>query len=157
MRYRLAMIILLIFFGMSSCENYTSCSGTTGTSLGIGFFQVRDSVESDTIPPAMTVLGIGQTGSFYYKSGGRPAIRLPLNQNADSTVFYIQPDSLSKGDTLVVLYERKLHFVSAGCGFATYFTLDTIRYTRHSIDSLAIPVKTITTTDANNVKIYYNP
>lgn len=156
MRYRLA-IIILILSGMTSCENYSSCSGTTATSLGIGFYQVKDSVESDSIPPAVTVVGIGRAGNFYTKSAGRSFIRLPLNQTADSTAFYIQPDSLSQGDTLVVQYQTKLHFVSAGCGFATYFTLDTIRYTRHNIDSLAIPVKTITTTDANNVKIYYNP
>ncbi len=150
------IFLFLILSALASCENYTSCSGTVGTSMGISFHQIMDSTESDTILPALTVTGIGRTGSFYAKDTGLQIIRLPLSEIADSTAFYIQPDTTVQGDTIHILYNRNLHFVSSGCGFATYFNIDTIKYTRHSIDSIAIPVKTITTTDAKNVKIYYN-
>ena len=150
------IFLFLILSTLASCENYTSCSGTVGTSMGISFNQIIDSTESDTIPPTLTVTGIGRTGSFYARDSGLQIIRLPLSQIADSTAFYIQPDTTAQGDTINILYRRNLHFVSSGCGFATYFNIDTIKYTRHSIDSIAIPVKTITTTDAKNVKIYYN-
>ncbi|HUX84361.1 MAG TPA: DUF6452 family protein, partial [Chitinophagaceae bacterium] len=82
-------------------------------------------------------------------------VSLSLDQNQDSTSYYINPDSTGGGDTVLIRYSRKLHLVSPACGFVTFFHIDTILATRHHIDSIAIQTRDINTTYVENILLFY--
>jgi hypothetical protein len=102
------------------------------------------------------MFGIGREDSLLADSTAMSRIYVPLNQNADSTGFFLQPDSTSHhGDTIILHYKRSLQFVSSGCGFTTFYTIDTVYSTYHYIDSISVANNKIITTNATNLKIYY--
>ncbi|HEX5552913.1 MAG TPA: DUF6452 family protein [Chitinophagaceae bacterium] len=139
-----------------SCEDYKDCNSPVATSLGIHFYHLVDGVERDSILPALTMYGIGRSDSLLADTAAVDRLYVPLNPNADSTGFFLQPDStMAHGDTLTVAYTHSLQFVSSGCGFTTFYDIDTVYYTTHYIDSIAVPTKKIITTNATNLKIYY--
>lgn len=147
-----AVIPMLLF----SCENYKDCNAPVQTSLGIGFFQMLNGTPQDSTLPALTMFGIGRADSLLYYQSPVQNITVPLNANTDTTAFYVQPDStMTTGDTLTLTYTRSLQFVSSGCGFTTFYHIDTVFSTYHLIDSIAITAKTINTTNVTNIQIYY--
>lgn len=159
MQLRSILFLFLIICGASllfSCEDYKDCNAPVDTSLGLGFYQIVNQREKDSTLPSATLYGIGKEDSLVANKTAIRQIRLPLNQTRDITQFFIRPDStLQKGDTITIQYVRNLHFVSSGCGFTTFYKLDTAYSTRYYIDSIALVNKKITTTNATNLKIYY--
>lgn len=146
----------LVILTLPSCDDYKDCNNPVDTYLGIGFYQVLNDLEEDSTLPALTMYGIGREDSLLADKEPISSVYVPLKQTLDSTSFYICPDStLSTGDTLTVKYRRERHFVSAGCGFTTFYTLDTVYATRHYIDSIILQTPTINTNNAKNLKIYY--
>lgn len=53
------------------------------------------------------------------------------------------------------MYTRSLNFVSSGCGFTTFYNIDSVVATRHYLDSVVIATQKVITTNATNLKIYY--
>lgn len=152
----LYIFCFLITCSLFSCENYKDCNSPVQTSLGIGFFQMVNGTSQDSTLPALTMYGIGRADSLLADSASYSSIYLPLNQNVDTTAFFIQPNSPSAiGDTITIKYKRSLQFVSSGCGFTTFFNIDTVYSTYHFIDSLSLTTKNIVTSNAINIQIYY--
>lgn len=150
------IVLISVILGIASCEDYKDCNAPVETSCGIGFYQILNGTEEDTTLPALTMFGIGREDSLLADTLPAASIAVPLDQHLDTTRFFLQPDStLSNGDTLTVIYTRTLHFVSSGCGFTTFYDIDTAFSTHHYVDSMAIPTKKIVTTNATNVKLYY--
>lgn len=146
---------MIICFGFS-CENYKDCNSPVQTSLGIRFYTFFRGRETDTTLPALTLYGIGKKDSLLEAATPANGIFVPLNAAADSTRFFLRPDTTATaGDTLGVYYTRDLRFISSGCGFTTLYHIDTVYYTTHYIDSVAVATKKIITTNATNLKIYY--
>lgn len=149
-------VVVLLIAIMVSCENYKDCNSPVETSLGISFNQIVNYEDADSTLPALTMFGIGREDTLLADDAATSNIYVPLNQNVDISMFYIQPDStMNTGDTLTLKYKRTLSFVSSGCGFATLFNLDTAYATHHLIDSIALVNSKIVTSNAINVKIYY--
>lgn len=139
-----------------SCEDYKDCNSPVKTSLGLGFYQMLNQEAADSTLPALTLYGIGHKDSLLADEESKRQIFVPLNQNKDSSSFFLQSDSTKQnGDTIKVTYNRDLHFVSSGCGFTTFYQLDTVTSTYHYIDSIALVNKKIITTNAINLKIFY--
>lgn len=150
------ILTMLAIAFLASCENYKDCNSPVETSLGINFNQIVNDADADSTLPALTMYGIGRQDTLLANEATAPNIYVPLDQNADVTRFYLQPDStMTNGDTLTVAYKRTLSFVSSGCGFATFYNLDTAYATHHYIDSVALVNSKIVTANAINVKIYY--
>lgn len=146
----------LITCSLFSCENYKDCNSPVQTALGIGFYEMINGTPQDSTLPALTMYGIGRADSLLADSISTSTVYIPLNQHADTAAFFLQPDSASTiGDTVTVKYKRSLQFVSSGCGFTTFFNIDTVYSTYHFIDSIALTTKSIVTTNAVNVQIYY--
>lgn len=153
------LLLALFMTGIAalvSCENYKNCNSPTDASLGISFASYRQGLAADTSLPALVLYGLGRQDSLL--SDGAPArqIFVPLDPATDSSRFYIQPDSsASAADTLTVLYRPDRHFVSAGCGFTYFYAIDSIRYTRHLIDSAALLASHVNTSHATQITLYY--
>jgi hypothetical protein len=151
-QYAILGIIICLGF---SCENYKDCNSPVQTSLGIHFYRMLRGREADTTLPALTMYGIGRKDSLLADSTASGSIFVPLDASRDTTAFFLAPDSTGAGDTLTVSYTRDLQFISSGCGFTTLYHIDTVYYTIHRIDSVAVPTRKIITTNATNLKIYY--
>jgi hypothetical protein len=138
-----------------SCSNdVTLCESSTSAVLGLGFYQMQDGFAVDTLVPAAIIMGMGNPDSLYNEVSTSSVI-LPLNQNSDTSSFYVKPDSTGIGDTLSVVYTRKLHLVSPACGFVTYFHIDTLFTTYHNIDSLSLESPNINTFNVENIRIFF--
>jgi hypothetical protein len=152
----LLSLLSLVMGLLVCCEDYKDCNSPVETSLGIRFYRQTHDTDQDTTLPGLTVYGIGRADSLLADTLPASSLFVPLRQDMDTTAFFLKPDSTRHtGDTLTLAYTRTLHFISSGCGFTTYYQLDTVYSTRHFIDSLAVPQKKIVTTHATNVKLYY--
>jgi Family of unknown function (DUF6452) len=147
-----AVCITILF----SCNNDIQiCEVPTLVQSGIGFYHAVDSTDiTDTLLPQLSIVGIGAADTLYNQTEAY-SVTLPLNQNADSSRFIIFPDTTSIGDTVTLRYNRQPNFLSPGCGFVTFFTIDTVIATTHHIDSAVIENKSITNNYVENVKLYY--
>lgn len=155
-RFFLYSLVLIVIVAAVSCEDYKDCNSPVDTPMGIGFFQIIDGQEADSTLPALTIFGLGREDSLLADKFAARNIFVPLDKNLDTTRFFLQPDStMVNGDTLTVEYTRSLSFVSSGCGFTTFYHIDTVICTTHYVDSIALANKKIITTNATNVKLYY--
>lgn len=155
---RLLLLAMLMagIAGLVSCENYKNCNSPTEVSLGLAFGSYRGGITADSSLPALVLYGMGREDSLLYQGVSAQQVSLPLNPYMDSTRFVIQPDSsVAVQDTLTVIYQPNRHFVSAGCGFTYFFALDSIRYTRHLIDSVALLATPVNTSHATQLIVYY--
>jgi len=149
-------LLITVIAAAVSCEDYKDCNSPVETSLGVGFYQLINGTEEDSTLPALTMFGIGREDSLLADTLPAASMYVPLNQNLDTARFFLQPDStLTNGDTLTVMYKRSLQFVSSGCGFTTYYDIDSVACTAHYVDSIVLATKKIVTTNAINVKLYY--
>lgn len=146
---------LISWISISSCnDDVTLCESSTSTVMGIGFYELVDGQPLDTALPAITIYAIGKSENLFMDSS-LSSVKLPLNPNADTSSFYIQSDSTSMADTITITYTRQLRLISPACGFVTFFNIDTLFGTRHSIDSIYLEDKIINTSNVENLQIYY--
>jgi len=138
-----------------ACEDETKvCDQTLRTDTRIHFKYDSLDVVRDTIMPKVTLFALGKDS--IYKKQPLGDLFLPLSQTEDESRFYLKVDSALVADTLTFRYKRTPHFISAGCGFSTYFTIDTVLTTRNTVDSLKINQKEVTTSNDTHITLHFN-
>lgn len=144
----------LLFFTAAACENETEvCDQTLRTDLRIRFAHDSAGIVRDTIMPKVTVFAIGRDS--IYKRQPLGSIFLQLSPLADESRYHLKVDSALVADTLTFRYKRKANFVSPGCGFTTFFSIDTLIATRNTIDSVQINKKEVTTGNDTHYTLYF--
>lgn len=94
------------------------------------------SADSSLPNPRWTAIDSQVTLVFPRKTAG---FSLPLNPNADSARYVVQPDSaLSTFDTITFYYNRKLQFLSNACGYTYFFSLKNVKATGYNVDSVRL-------------------
>ncbi|PUZ27704.1 hypothetical protein DCM91_05685 [Chitinophaga costaii] len=152
--YWYVLLLPLLFL---ACEDQTKvCDQTLRSDFKMNFRHDIDSTDSqiDTALPKCTIYALGKD-SIYRKTRDVTYATLTLDPLHDTSAFYVQADSTSKADTLTLIYTRSPHFVSAGCGFTTFFGLTSVTCTHHSVDSLRLLQPQITTTNDTHVTLYF--
>ncbi|MBV8255229.1 MAG: hypothetical protein JO154_21685 [Chitinophaga sp.] len=140
--------------GMAACENETKvCDQTLRADLHIGFRHDSAGIVRDTIFRAVTTLALNR--DTLLKNNSTNNIYFPLSPVADSSQFMLKIDSLLQGDTLTFRYKRTPVFISAGCGFGTTYTIDTVLFTTHLIDSVKFINKSVTNSNDTHLYIFY--
>lgn len=84
---------------------------------------------------------------------------LSLSSVADSCQWLMATDSVNF-DTLSFYYQRKLKFLSNACGYAYFYSLDSVRYSNvfNTIDSILITNNSVTNdVNTKHLKIYIHP
>ncbi|SEW05887.1 hypothetical protein SAMN05428988_1663 [Chitinophaga sp. YR573] len=150
------LFLILLFTAFVACEDETkTCDQTLLADLGINF--KKDSLDGyinkDTIWPKVTLYALGK--DTILSSVARSSVFISLSPLADSSRFYLKLDSTKTPDTLTFRYTRKPNFVSAGCGFATFFTLDTVISTYHTIDSIHINNKEVNSSNDTHLSLFF--
>ncbi|HVI43295.1 MAG TPA: DUF6452 family protein [Chitinophaga sp.] len=156
------LLACFIFAAFMACENETKvCDQTLSTNLRANFkrdtaIRIRDTVIhriTDTIMPKVVMRAVGRD-SLLYNRVATQNIFAPLSPIADSSRYSLQLDSALVSDTLTFRYKRSTHFISPGCGFGTYFLLDTVLTTHNTIDSLVINLKSVTSSNDTHLTLF---
>ncbi|QHS61156.1 DUF6452 family protein [Chitinophaga agri] len=157
MKYISGIIAILFLSVFAACEDETkTCDQTLISDLGMNFKKdtLNGYLVKDTTWPKVTFYAIGND-SVLVKRQPRNSIFTALDPANDTCRFYLQLDSIATPDTLTFRYKRKPSFVSAGCGFATFFTLDTVITTHNTIDSLHINNKEVNSTNDTHISLFF--
>jgi len=144
---------MLVF---AACEDETkTCDQTLVSDMGMNF--KKDTLDGflvkDTIWPKVTFYALGK--DTLVRRQPRSSLFFSLDPLADSSRFYLQLDSIAIPDTLTFRYKREPSFVSAGCGFATFYTLDTVLCTYNTIDKIEILQREVTSTNDTHVSLFF--
>jgi hypothetical protein len=147
----LGFSLAAVFF---ACENETKvCDQTLRNDLHAHFQRDSAGIVRDTVMPKVTLYAFGR--DTIYKQQPLKDIFMELSPLADSSQFYLKVDSALVADTLTFRYQRVQHFISPGCGFGTYFNLDTVIATRHTIDSVVINNKSVTSSNDTHLTLFF--
>jgi hypothetical protein len=148
------LLTCFIFAGIIACENETKvCDQTLRNDLHTHFKRDSAGFLRDTIMPKVTALALGR--DTIYKKQALSDLFFQLSPIADSARFYLQVDSTAIPDTITFRYSRTKHFISPGCGFGTYFTLDTVISTTHTIGYLQINNKSVTSSNDTHLLLFF--
>lgn len=125
-------------------------------------FYSYDAQELPLVVDSISVFGIGQPADSMLLDSAVAVsqVYLPLRISQDSTQYVIRylQQSLSSprnNDTLTFVYRSYPYFASIDCGAMFNFSIDTCRYTRHVLDSVAVTVREITNEDVESVRLFY--
>lgn len=162
--------IALILFSLV-CSLYTACNrNNDGRSPCLEprryFLKLQTMQEADTgsagvavkLPSPVVGYVDTSTDSFYYGNVALSDFQGPLSAVADSTRWFIMPDTNNRSqlDTITFFYERKPVFLSTACGYAMVYSLKNIATTNYFIDSARIEKTEVTNaTDVIHVKVFY--
>jgi hypothetical protein len=153
MRYILLILLLAAF---AACEDETkTCDQTLLADLGINFKKdtLNGFLVKDTLWPKVTLMALGK--DTILSNVARSSVFISLSPKSDTSQFYLKLDSTKTPDTLTFYYTRKPSFVSAGCGFATFFTLNSVVSTYHTIDSIHINNKEVNSSNDTHLSLFF--
>ena len=152
MKYFSILFLLLLFV---ACDDETAiCDQTLSTLTRIQLSQDSAGIIRDTTMEDVILYALGR--DTIYNNLSLDMLFLQLAPMADSSRYYLKVDSFSVADTVLIRYKRSPHFVSPGCGFTTFFSLDTVITTRNTIDSAIILQKEVTTSDETHIDLRFN-
>ncbi|MCD7973561.1 MAG: DUF6452 family protein [Candidatus Azobacteroides sp.] len=144
-------LIATLFF---SCGD-TECSESTNATLAAVFYIDEDNISSGD---SLLVYGL-HNDSLLIKVSTPTIINFPLKLEEHTTSFVfdftgdLQVDLVK--DTVRFFHQNSPHFISEACGCAMFYTIDSIRYTRHKIDSIAVVNKDIINEELENIQIFF--
>lgn len=104
--------------------------------LQTGFYSAFSTTLKDTVLKDATVYGLGLDDVPLYNKQEVVKMYLPLSFEGDETVFVLNSSSLF--DTIWVVHSKELKFISRECGFTFDYKIDTVRYTKSFVDSVAL-------------------
>lgn len=147
----LTIIISGLFLLTLSCSPQ-SCIDETEALLKSSFFEYT-TLEA-AAPDSLTLHGLEMDSLIYLKSLAVQPGKFPLNPSSDNCVFILKINGIT--DTIVFRYSSYPHLVSKECGYTFYHNLDTAPlHTMNIIDSISVINSKITTTNEENIQIFY--
>ncbi|HUX95861.1 MAG TPA: DUF6452 family protein [Bacteroidales bacterium] len=146
-----AVIIISGFYLLQSSCLDLSCIDETEAYVKAGFYSY--SSYKPTIPDSLSLSGVNKDLFIYDKEKITPPVLIPLNDTTNNSLFVIKINGIT--DTIEFLYWSYPHLISKECGYSMFHTVDTIFYTKHSIDSISLINENITTSNVENISIYY--
>jgi hypothetical protein len=137
---------------LAACAGQDICLSNQHA-VQVSLLSVYSKTDKDT-SLAISAVGLGRQDSVY-SNDNLSQLFLPLSfeQEPDTTSFLVQFNKTI--DTLHFIHRKKLDFVSGECGYVFRFTLDSIWFSRNTLDSAIIIYPTIQYgEDATNVKLF---
>lgn len=129
-------------------------------SIGLAGFYSMSSKKSISID-SLTIFGVGAPGdSMILKNAASvKQVYLPMRMNVTQCKFVLHYDQKSLlstllNDTLTLNYEPIPYFASEECGAMYIYKINDFSFTKHIVDSVAIPSMMITNKDAETIEIY---
>ena len=156
-------IALLLGIG---CSVWSGCASEgcvdNRSSIPMAQFYSYDAQEAQLSIDSISIYGIGQPGDSMLLDSAVAVslVYLPLRFTHDTTRYVIRYDqqglsSPRYNDTLTFIYRAYPYFASIDCGAMYNFIIDTCRYTRNILDSVAVTVPEITNKNEESVRLFY--
>ncbi|MBR5639238.1 MAG: hypothetical protein IKW83_05680 [Muribaculaceae bacterium] len=148
----LAIILVVVFVGISSSCNNDNCIGnSTGIPLA-GFYNNDNAVTISNL----TVYGIGAPNdSVIIDKTSASSVYMPLRLSTNSCKYVLNYNTEGvDNDTITLGYDAIPYFESHECGAMYNFKITSMEHTSHAIDSVRIPDPMITNADVVSIKIY---
>ncbi|MGB8490241.1 MAG: DUF6452 family protein [Bacteroidales bacterium] len=147
--FLLAGVILTV---LSSCTPQ-ACFDETEAFLKASFYD--NTTKLQLAPDSLTLSGLGRdTALLYINSSGINPAQFPLEAARDSCTFIITINNIT--DSITFYYTNYPHLISKECGYTFFYDLiDTPRYTKNTIDYIYVNSKSITTSNEENIRIFY--
>lgn len=158
----LRALLLLGFAGFCSCTQENICLTPTLINMRGGFYRADTSnALLDSLQENAFIL-FGRDTLYIQVLKKSANFAFPLSQKSDSITFYFVADSSNivpnKIDTISLFYQRELQFISAACGFQTFYKINQVQYSKQVIDSIAMAGSTVNTDlNAEHLKIILKP
>lgn len=168
-------LFFLLLFSAVSCEKsgpecYEPISILTRNAFVIKQIQridtfLNDSTQLDTTiisyrdtalsSPVMFSIGL-PPNIIVYGSKNATQIGVPLKPNTGSIQYVLQYDTaLAVYDTFTYFYQTKNHFISNACGYTNNFYIDSIQWSSHVVDSVAILKREIVSGNDKQILLYF--
>ena len=143
---------------LSACGS----DGCTSNTASIPLAQLYSSSTLKAIAvDSISVYGIGAPGDSMIVRCGRSISQftMPLRTTVDETKYVIHYDQKAlsderNNDTITLRYKTDAMFDSKECGVVYAFEVSDFYYTRHLIDSMAMPYNRITNLTSVAVQLY---
>jgi len=137
---------------LTSCTTKNLCIEPTLVTMRGGFYYTDTSgVFKDSLVKNVNMV-FGSSLNYYQNIKKFNKFNFPLSQGQDSVLTIFQSDSSvvdeNTVDSIHWYYTRNLAFISTACGYQTNFTLVSVKYTRHVLDSIVIHNSAVSS-DAN--------
>jgi hypothetical protein len=153
MRLRIVVIGVVVpaFIWLVACQRDEACLSNQNA-VQAGFYSAWSTTDKDSTLSDVSVYGLGVTDSVYSDESLNDLF-LPLSFSGDTTGFVIGVKTLR--DTLWLVHQKELDFISGNCGYVFSFELDTILHTGAFIDSVVIDYSSVRYGEsAENIKLY---
>jgi hypothetical protein len=141
---------LMIFF--CSCVPQ-SCIEETEAYLKASYY---DNVTKKLVAPdSITVYGLNMDSTkIYNKATKVNPVLFPLNSSATNCIFIIKTNGIT--DTVEFQYSNYPHLLSKECGYTFFHHLENDpKHTNHAIKDIYTGNSTITTSNVENIRIFY--
>ncbi|MCD8310387.1 MAG: DUF6452 family protein [Prevotellaceae bacterium] len=152
-----ATLLSPIVGGLFSCSEEEDCSLSARASMVCGIYKMPSegsyTLHTDTID-SLTVTALGTDSVILNNQKNVTSITLPLRYTADSTVFVLNYGGRLR-DTLVVRQTNTPYFLSMDCGYQMKQAVNSVRYSRHLLDSLSIPNADADIYGTENLRLFY--
>ncbi len=158
------LLLVIMVISLPSCtQERQPCLVTKIASLKVRCVHLPTDtsqvVFTDTVlpKPVWGAVGDGVINSLIYSASS--TFTLSLSQVKDSCMWMITTDSFATSvDSIWFYYERKLNFISNACGYTYFFALDSVKTTKHNIDSIKILNNSVTNNvNTEQLKVYIHP
>lgn len=116
-----------------------------------------DSLQADStyatyaIWDSITVQGLGRDSVLYDNRKGITTLQLPLRP--DTTVTAYRLTYHGRTDTLYIIHNNDIQFISLACGEVIYHTIEGFRARGTWIDSIAMIDSTVQATAKDNIRL----
>jgi len=138
---------------MISCQPSPRCTDRTDVYINIGFYTLKNGIETDTLLTRPVIYGIGREDSVLTSGiSSLDKIGLPPAPGQTSCLFVLNYGGQS--DTLSFSYTPDLQFLSFECGFIEFYTDMEFTTTNHLIDSSAVTQPLVSNNDEENIRLY---
>lgn len=152
-------IVILLCIIWSACQRIADpCLQPTLISVSVGTYKPADTGTSgvDSVLPK-AVFGYVDNGMRQYSGSKANKFLMRLSSQKDTCKWFISPDSTATGlDTITMIYNRQLNFISTSCGYAYHYSLYDVKWTTNNIDSIKIKSVIVEgAANTENVEIFY--
>lgn len=155
LRYISVVAVIAIVWGC----NTVGCLQNQSSIPLAGFYDVA--TDKAISIDSLLVYGVGAPNdSSLISTRTASRVYLPFRSEATSTSFcfrYLSKvlDHPQYNDTITFTYSSEPKFVSEECGAMYFYTIRSMKYTTHIIDSVAVTDSLINNTDTQRIKIFF--
>lgn len=152
---------MAVVIGFASCTTTNVCMEEMDVEFKVqlmeaNFDQVNEKYVSGKHQSTVKVCGVG-LDSMLYDQVKVTQMALPLNPSDTITQFVIEQmgsDSSYVADTLTVLHDNELEFVSLECGCAVLNHVKKVSHTVNAIDSVVLKKNDVVRNGDVNMQMY---